>query len=156
MNAKLTHLMRLILSAIISLLGFSSCELFQEQRDMYGTPIADYQVKGCVTDADDNPIAGLRVVIAETGFGEENDMQTLTTNKNGEYISEKKERKYRTNTLTITDIDGDENGGSFKEKTFNLNEIKPVLDKSKAEGWYEGVYVYTINTSLLREYRADE
>lgn len=156
MNAKLTHLMRLILSAIISLLGFSSCELFQEQRDMYGTPIADYQVKGCVTDADDNPIAGLRVVITETGFGEENDMQTLTTNKNGEYISEKKERKYRTNTLTITDIDGDENGGSFKEKTFNLNEIKPVLDKSKAEGWYEGVYVYTINTSLLREYRADE
>lgn len=156
MNAQLTHLMRLILSAIISLLGFSSCELFQEQGDMYGTPIADYQVKGCVTDADDNPIAGLRVVITETGFGEENDMQTLTTNKNGEYISEKKERKYRTNTLTITDIDGDENGGSFKEKTFNLNEIKPVLDKSKAEGWYEGVYVYTINTSLLREYRADE
>lgn len=156
MNAKLTHLMQLILSAIISLLGFSSCELFQEQRDMYGTPIAEYQVKGCVTDADDNPIAGLRVVITETGFGEENDMQTLTTNKNGEYISEKKERKYRTNTLTITDIDGDENGGSFKEKTFNLNEIKPVLDKSKAEGWYEGVYVYTINTSLLREYRADE
>lgn len=156
MNAKLTHLMRLVLSAVISLLGFSSCELFQEQGDMYGTPIADYQVKGCVTDADDNPIAGLRVVITETGFGEECDMQTLTTNKNGEYISEKKERKYRTNTLTITDIDGDENGGSFKEKTFNLNEIKPVLDKSKAEGWYEGVYVYTINTSLLREYRADE
>lgn len=159
MNAKLTHLTQLILSAIISLLGFSSCKPSQEQYDMYGAPIIDYQLKGRVTDTENNPIAGLRVVIARQGYGDADPKtQTLTTDANGEFVSEKTERTYNgyNGTLTFTDIDGDDNGGEFQEKTINLQELRPVLDKSKAEGWYEGVYIYTVNTTLLKEYKADE
>ena len=160
MNAKLTHLMQLILSAIISLLGFSSCELFQEQGDMYGTPIIDYQVKGCVPDTENNPIAGLRVVIARQGYGDADPKaQTLTTDANGEFAYEEERVTssfLHQGSITFTDIDGDENGGEFEEKVINLQEMKPILDKSKAEGWYEGVYIYTVNTTLLREYKADE
>ena len=44
---------------LLSLLGFAGCD--EPQEDMYGTPYAEYTVKGCVTDAAGTPIAGIEV-----------------------------------------------------------------------------------------------
>ncbi len=161
MNAKLTHLTQLILSAIISLLGFSSCKPSQEQYDMYGTPIIDYQLKGRVTDTENNPIAGLRVVIARQGYGDADPKaQTLTTDANGEFASEEERVTssfLHQGSITFTDIDGDENGGSFKDKTIALKDVKPIYDNSTNDGaWFYGDVIYTINTSLLKQDKADE
>ena len=39
---------------LLSLLGFAGCD--EPQEDMYGTPYAEYTVKGRVTDAAGTPI----------------------------------------------------------------------------------------------------
>ena len=44
---------------LLSLLGFAGCD--EPQEDMYGTPYAEYTVKGRVTDAAGTPIAGIEV-----------------------------------------------------------------------------------------------
>lgn len=45
----------------IALLGFASCASDEPQPDMYGTPLADFEVKGYVKDATGNPVTNATV-----------------------------------------------------------------------------------------------
>ena len=59
MKAKLSNASQWILTAIISLLGFSGCSKEEEIPLMHGSPTVDYKAEGCITDEAGNPIEGI-------------------------------------------------------------------------------------------------
>lgn len=96
--------MKKIWLALLSLLGFAGCDRIQE--DMYGTPYAEYSVKGRVTDAAGRAIAGIEVRSAADA--------SVRTDAQGTYaIGGYRDVPDAPVELTFTDTDGPANGGDF-------------------------------------------
>lgn len=97
----------------------------------YGTPVAEFSVKGKVTDADENPIGNIEV------SGAYNSVRTAadgTFEYKGEEVSTSELSEI---TLHFTDRDGEENGGEFETKT----EIIPLVQTDPGDGaWDSGDY----------------
>ena len=86
---------------LLSLLGFAGCD--EPQEDMYGTPYAEYTVKGRVTDAAGTPIAGIEVRRSSWG----SDPSAVRTDTRGAYTFEADGNVlYMPPVLTFTDTDG--------------------------------------------------
>ena len=62
MKTKLSQLTQWLLTTVIALLGFSSCDPL-DHPVMYGSPTADYKAEGVVTDEDGNPIEGIQIKV---------------------------------------------------------------------------------------------
>ena len=79
----------------------------------YGTPYAEYEVKGRVSDSEGTPVSGIKVSIHGTF-------------------------PFRDNTFDIqfTDIDGEAGGGLFEEQTVTV-QAEMV---EEGDGWDEGDY----------------
>lgn len=91
---------RLIL-LLLALLGMGACG--GESLDEYGSPTADFEIKGNVTDPQGNPVPNIRV--AETGaYGNFNETRS---DSKGFYTTEWKGGYSRgTYTFSFTDTDG--------------------------------------------------
>lgn len=123
---------------LLSLLGFAGCG--DEENDggegsyMYGTPYAEYTVKGRVKDAAGRPIAGIEV---RRPFGVP-DPAAVRTDTQGAYVFEASENVlYCPPVLTFTDTDGPAGGGDFAEK-----EVEVVFTESDRTGQREGSWMY--------------
>ena len=151
MKAKLSNATQWILTAIISLLGFSGCSKEEEMLCMYGTPTADYKAEGVVTDEDGNPIEGIKVrVELQSYINNSPEKKAVYSGDDGQFITPKY-FNLEILSLTATDIDGDKNGGEFEEKVINLQDMTPLLDKTDADGWYRGVYNYKVDFKLTKK-----
>lgn len=132
---------RLIL-LLLGLFGLSTaCE---ETTVEYGTPLADFQVKGRVTDAQGNPIRGIEVLF---GTGSSKDRQL--TDDDGTYTCLVRNAWMfsRPCPLLIRDTDGAENGGHFNDKDYEL--LFSSSDKiASGSGWNHGVFQKTVDASL--------
>ncbi|MCD8193512.1 MAG: radical SAM-associated putative lipoprotein [Tannerellaceae bacterium] len=119
-----------MLSALMALLGFPSCEM----TELYASPTIDYSIKGKVTEGTEagKPIPGIRVIWQ--GDGSEEYVDTVYTNKQGEFNFRHIDTYH--SRLIAEDIDGDANGGTFLRDTVELDSrsASPVDKKSK---WYE-------------------
>ena len=112
---------------LLSLLGFAGCD--EPQEDMYGTPYAEYTVKGCVTDAAGTPIAGIEVRRSSWG----SDPSAVRTDTRGAYTFEADGNVlYMPPVLTFTDTDGPA-GGDFAGK-----EVEVAFAESDRTGPGEG------------------
>ena len=152
---------RMLSSFILGALGFSACSddlNSDNQLCMYGTPTWDFQVDGFVTDAENNPIKGLRVVLNEQ-YDSNRTTQTLTTDENGRFVSQTREKLSRySGDITITDIDGEENGGLFAETNIQLNDYQPnyLNDQEDSDAWHRGNAIYELNISIPKQENTDE
>lgn len=127
---------------LLTMLGFSSmvsCDGdIKQHADMYGTPSADYEIKGKVLDADGDPIKGIKVNVQDdwhsafTSQGTE--CQSLD---NGDYSVRIKTFPTDKLHLIVQDIDGAENGGEFDNKTIELDFSKIEYTGDKG-AWYKG------------------
>ena len=105
---------------------------------MYGTPSADYEIKGKVLDADGDPIKGVKVNVQDdwhsafTSQGTE--CQSLD---NGDYSVRIKTFPTDKLHLIVQDIDGAENGGEFEEKTVEL-DFSNIKYTGDDDAWYWG------------------
>lgn len=96
---------------LLSLLGFAGCD--EPQEDMYGTPYAEYTVKGRVTDAAGTPIAASKCGDRPGG----SDPSAVRTDTRGAYTFEADGNVlYMPPVLTFTDTDGPAGGGDFAGK----------------------------------------
>ena len=147
------------LAGIIGLLGFSSCEkveIFGAKE--YGTPHADYTVKGAVTNkATGKPIEGIRVgyscescPVPEYGVIPTPYMPKshVLTNAKGEFkltdsFFPEKNLKL---PVSVEDIDG-ENNGSFQTEVLQV-DFKNAEQTKKAKSWYNGEFTVTVNVEL--------
>ena len=148
MNKKRWTVGRL-LSYALALLGFAGCTNNEEEPALYGTPTMDFQVLGTVTDEAGKPLEGIQVIVSPTNstwFKPD----VTSTNKNGQFTSSKLEAiSSQEVTVSIKDIDGEANGGEFKEQELTLKEFEEKQTKEK-EGWYSGEFEYSKNIKLKK------
>ena len=168
MKVKFYHWYNAILASLLSMLGFSGCDGFG--KDMYGSPImeygtpyADYQVKGVVTDEAGQPIPGIRVELAERVeyVGEKGEQQiddhgldTLQTDARGEYKSRLLEDYANSShylKVIVEDVDGPANGGEFQGDTLSVSDLERKKIKEGDGGWYTGRYEYTGDVTLRKK-----
>lgn len=126
--------MKKIITKSLSILGFTIPMFGCDVPDMYGTPSADYEVKGKVLDADGDPIKGIKVSLMEDPVY--NSVSTHSI-ENGEFKVCLRTIPFDKVQLTAQDIDGAENGGEFEEKTLELDFSK-VAYTGESDGWYHG------------------
>ena len=124
--------MRMLWMALLSLLGFAGCD--ETQEDMYGTPYAEYTVKGRVTDAAGTPVAGIEV---QRSFGVP-DPSAVRTDAQGAYLFEADgDVLYAPPVLAFTDTDGAAGGGDFAAK-----RVEVVFAERDRTGQREGSWMY--------------
>lgn len=96
----------------------------------YGSPYAEYFVKGKVTDDAGKPIKGIAVT------GPDKSVDTVFTSADGSYELNGDFFPVETIDVKFTDVDDEENGGWFatQEKHVALEQQK------EGQGWYFGVF----------------
>ncbi len=161
MKKKVRHLIEVLFGGILSVLGFSGCEVIGFGRVEYGQPHADFKVLGEVTDTAGKPIEGIRVVSRRHWhlknspgvIYDRNDgylpYDTLYTDANGRF-----EKVYGPweNTIVpqdvefiLDDVDGEDNGGRYISQQLT-GEVKQT---KKGDGnWYDGAFESEISVKM--------
>ena len=130
MKVRFNRWYNAVLTALLSMLGFS-CSLDEPDEYgstpvEYGTPHADYILKGTVTDEAGTPIKGIKTSLKEiskddTGthvFG----IDSIQTNESGNYQLKNSGMPYDKRVkLVVEDIDGEANGGEFLNDTLDID-----------------------------------
>ena len=147
MKAKITKFANWLLTAVLSLLGFSACS-DERMMCMYGTPTFDYQADGRVVDEEGNPIEGIRVKVTLGNAwstkidGTQVEGGVIYSGKDGSFTTKKFE-DIEIYSLTAIDVDGEENGGEFETQEIRVDLLKPTTEKGDRKGdWYFGVQKY--------------
>ena len=110
---KIITVMGKIIKFLLICLGFKSLT-------EYGTPYAEYEVKGRVSDAEGTPIQGIRVSMGESQSSYLDSV--AVTDAEGRFHVIHGTFPFRDNTFDIqfTDIDGEAGGGLFEEQTVTV------------------------------------
>lgn len=126
-----------ILAGLLTLLGFSCGDNDNGLLCEYGSPHADYEIKGKVVDRQNNPIANVQIELRDSvpsrGWAH---TDTLYTDNAGEFVWNVGEFPGMTFKLMATDIDDESNGGLFAADTSFVS----FRDAEFVGGgrWYEG------------------
>ena len=161
MRQKAASFLHLLLGALLGLLGFSSCEFLDigGGMTMYGEPHADFQATGRVTDKSGKGIQGIRVAIRQHRHYDNRpgviydqndwyDNDTLFTDASGRYeLKTTVFEKPHDVKIVFEDIDGEENGGSFKSQT----ATPEIRQTAKAKDWYTGGFAVEADARLEKE-----
>lgn len=84
MKKTFNHYFNMLLSSMLVLLGFSSCSNNDDNYPLeYGTPSADYIFKGTVTDEDNHPIEGIKIIAEYNSYYIKD---STFTNNDGVYL----------------------------------------------------------------------
>ena len=145
------------LAGLISMLGFTGCDK-ERLSEEYGTPNADYTIKGTVVNkANGKPIEGIRVgydsgsqIVPMYGVlpAPYRPKTSVLTNVKGEYKLTVNTFPFPEPTIPvfIDDIDGEENGW-FQSEMLEVDFSKAERT-GKPNNWYEGEYTVTLNVEL--------
>lgn len=122
---------------LLAVLGFGSL-VGCEPAPMYGSPSADYEIKGKVLDADGDPIKGIKVEVQTYVAGPEPiPIIRKFSLDDGTYDASVHTFPVSKLRLVAQDVDGVENGGEFEEKTVELDFSK-IEYTGESDGWYHG------------------
>jgi len=152
MKVRFNRWYNAVLSALLGLLGFESCDSPEEYGSIpveYGTPHADYIVKGVVSDEAGNPVQGIQAnFMYDMNFG----VISASTDASGNYeINARAFPEFHDCQLVVEDIDGEANGGEFLSDTLDLSTKKPVQVKKGSGAWYDGTYELSQDIKLKKK-----
>ena len=168
MTPKHKSLLSRLCAAVLALLGFASCEKFNDIRCEYGTPSVDFKVKGTVTDETSKPLEGIRVIVRtnydnfptpQESFVDDlgryhvyGGDDTLYTDVKGRYESHELNSVFiASQKVYFDDVDGGKNGGAFESDSVEL-KTAPNRQYQKGDGhWYNGGYEYTVDVQLQKK-----
>lgn len=125
MKRKTLSFINRCLAAVLAMLGFQACEKYMVC--LYGSPHADYVVKGKVTNTEKEPIQNIQVVVDKEHWKD-----TVYTDEKGEYQWAWDGFPRETNVKVVAN---DTTGRYASDST----TVEFSFDRSKADGWYEGV-----------------
>lgn len=162
MKVRIKRWYNVVLTALLSVLGYACSSSDEDDRAvcMYGTPHADYQFSGTVTDESGSPVKGIKVsaknvyrlydgTVVET-YGVDS---TLTDSKGkyaveggaflGEHILK----------LIVEDLDGEANGGNFMNDTIDIDfdNAKKVKEPDKDDYWSNGTFAISQDIKLKKK-----
>ena len=132
MKRKTLSFINRCLAAVLAVLGFQTTGCAMKYGVMeveYGTPWADYQVQGKVTNQEQAPLRDIQVVLEFPKYGGYSD--TLYTNENGEY-------KFQGDFLPTDSVSVTANDTAGVYASENKKEALSY-DRKDADRWYKGV-----------------
>lgn len=138
-----------IIAWVLAVLGLHSCDITPAAE--YGTPTADFVVKGKVNNAHNlQPIKDMAVIHKSDTAPYGND--TVRTDANGNYELKFKKTAFGSEDITVyaSDIDGETNG-TYHSDTIQIkaHEFKQV--KKGGKNWYNGKFEGKADFSLIRD-----
>lgn len=137
-NLQLLRKINCLLTGLLAIIGFS-CGENGEIPCEYGSPHANFQIKGKVTDMKGEPIPDLQVRINPSGESHPQGWlhtDTLQTDTNGDFIFSKTDFPFMEYRLIIEDIDWDKNKAIYASDTITVTFDSN--DFSGGEGWSLG------------------
>ena len=154
----------MLLTALISLLGFSSCNKSDGSKEEvpceYGCPVTAFKVDGTVTDTHGSPIEGIQVsvLMQQNPSADPMSLQTTMTLADGTFTTETMDMTSVDEISSVMkvkfeDIDDAAHGGYFDSKTVTAADLKRKQTKEGDGKWFQGEYEYSgnITLSLLTE-----
>ena len=143
-----------IFVALLAFFGFSGCFL-NEPKCMYGSPTANYVIKGSVTDkTTGNAVPRIKVEVFSSFTTVDGKKLIYVHHRDTSDV--KGNFHIRSNTMIMnlnhasalfSDIDGKENG-RFNDMIINLNRQDFVQTKPGDGGWHVGEFTKTLNVEL--------
>jgi putative lipoprotein (rSAM/lipoprotein system) len=154
-NKKLIKRANLLLAALLAMIGFAGCNKIGVVE--YGSPHADYTVKGAIVNKEtQKPIEGIRVgyfpqewldvfgTPPEYYYGPKT---YVITNVTGEFsLTERCSISSIPVRFFFFYIDGEKNG-LFQSESMSINFSK-AEHSGKSKGWYNGIYTLTVKAEL--------
>jgi putative lipoprotein (rSAM/lipoprotein system) len=147
------------LLVLLGLIGFlTGCSIINPIPVEYGTPHADYEMKGTVTDSlTAAPVQNARIIISQTlnqGDLVAPRIDTLAlkeTDSTGKYdiLVQDFPIDGITFQVTVVDIDGTANGGDFVSQEKDV--IFKQSDLTGGKSWYDGKGVKVIDFKLKKK-----
>ena len=152
-----------VLSAMMVILGFSSCDKVIDSPEEYGSPNMEYQLKGTVTDEESGkPIRGIQArrvwIGVEEGRAVAHPVDSVTTDDAGVFVFPLEHAPaymgsdYGENMALVTeDVDGEDNGGHYESDTVMVKKLEM---KKVGEGdgkWYKGRYEIRADRKLRKK-----
>ena len=161
MKIRFYHWYNAVLSALLTLLGFGSCSNYGEDEYgappvEYGTPYADYIVKGSVTDEQGNPLQGIKASIKSIQrieglppytYG----LDSTMTDSQGKFLMET--RAYVSHPdlkLIVEDTDGPAGGGEFLSDTTALKDL-PMQQTASGQHWSNGTFELNADIKMKKK-----
>ena len=162
MKAKVRHLWEVVAGAILSLLGFSACDIIEHTFFPvceYGMPHADYKLTGEVKSESGNPVEGIKVTYRHN--------EGSYTNEEGQVEEYWHEEEFFTDSegkvsaalndwqtqadgiqVVLEDVDGPENGGEFETQVLSGSGLNIKFAEDDESTWHTGDYVISFSASL--------
>ena len=137
MKVRFNRWYNAVLTVLLSMLGFESCNPNGDGPVEYGAPHANYILKGMVTDEAGTPIQGIKITGPAPMVSSLLNQSVLTDASGAFELTEF--TTYGEGRLTAEDIDGDANGGEFKSDTLYISTL-PATKISEGDGWYMGKF----------------
>lgn len=162
MKARINRWYNVVLTALLSVLGYACSSSDEDDRAviMYGTPHADYQFMGTVTDESGSPVSGIKVSAKnvyrryDSAVIETYGVDSTLTDSKGKYAVEAEgylgEQILK---LIVEDIDGELNGGAFKSDTIDIDfdNAKKVKEPDKDDYWSNGTFAISQDIKLKKK-----
>lgn len=128
-----------IVAALLGVVSFvAGCDLIPsgDTRAEYGTPSADFVIKGKVVDkSSQKPIENIAIIRKMRSHG----IDTARTNAKGEYELKFNDFPGIDHWIFAEDLDGTENGGLYAPDSINVNS-STMQNIKKGSGWYKGAF----------------
>jgi putative lipoprotein (rSAM/lipoprotein system) len=147
MHKKLLRGGNKIIAFFMAMLGFTSSCKDSYMADMYGSPYADYIVKGkVVSEKDNSSIKGIQIRVSASIGGYTTQTAALLSDKNGNYSVLYSDYNITQVNLSFNDVDGAENG-SFQSVDTLMTFSKSDLT-GKDSNYYMGSSEKVLNIKL--------
>ncbi len=155
MKQKINNWTKLLYGFLMTILGFSGCNLIEFGRVEYGQPNAEFKIAGEVKSQDGTPLKGIRVTIDPQPSNPDYSRyssDTLFTDADGKYSKDRLKYGWpdelKEAEISFEDIDGPENGGEFETVKLTSGEFSVNQTKKGVGNWYEGAYTVTANATM--------
>ena len=162
MKVRFNRWYNAVITALLSIIGYG-CSSSDDPDDrmicMYGTPYADYQFMGKVTDESNSPVKDIKVSLKhvyrmDDGKIETYGVDSTQTDGLGKYAIEcRKFPGESTLKLIVEDLDGEANGGAFKNDTIDIDfdKAKKVKEPDEDDYWSDGTFAITQDIKLKKK-----
>ena len=129
------------LASAAALAAISACSA--EMMGEFGTPHAEFEIKGIVADEQGTPLNGIAVIYDDTLLSPD----TLYTGTDGRFLIEGTMFPREEMTLKFKDMDEELNGGLFETKTV---KVKMEQVEQSLESWNYGKFVGETEVTLKK------
>jgi putative lipoprotein (rSAM/lipoprotein system) len=148
---RISKIYRIIISALLALLGFSCGKFINNGYAEYGTPSATYKAKGVVvSETDDSPIEGIRTVFKSyyTYDDTYDDIDAAYTDSNGFFFLRSDDVRRQKLYVELIDVDGEENG-LYAPMEIEADYTNETFTGSSGN-WYKGEAEIDLGTIRMK------